>query len=210
MNMIKGTIHRGAKTTPTTREDIQKSSLSLRQLSRQYKVTRGTVRKWKTRDSVEDKSHQPHQLHTTLTRDQEAIVVYLRKKFLLPLDDLFVTTRALIHPDVSRSGLHRCLIRHDLAALEQVKVALPKRSGIKKVAPKISHDNASGLIELVAEDLSELTGEADRGHLFVAIHRPTRWIYLEILTDKKARSVQGFYKRLHQKAPFSIKTLSNL
>ncbi len=208
--MIKGTIYKGARTTATIREDIQKSSLSLRQLSRQYKVTRGTIRKWRSRDFVEDKSHQPHQLHTTLTRDQEAIVVYLRKKFLLPLDDLFVTTRALIHPEVSRSGLHRCLRRHGLSDLDQVRPMFSKSSDRAKTHDRMVDEDEPQLIDLVVEDLSALTGETNKGYLFVAIHRATRWIYLEILADKKARSVQGFHKRLHQKAPFSIKALSNL
>ena len=36
----------------------------------------------------------------------------------------------------------------------------------------------------------------------MAIDRATRWVYLEILNDKSARSAQGFLKRLYDKVPF--------
>lgn len=54
-------------------------------------VTEDTIRRWKGRDSVEDRSHTSHHLQTTLTPAQEAVVVALRKTFWLPLADLLVT-----------------------------------------------------------------------------------------------------------------------
>ena len=46
---------------------------------------------------------------------QEQIVVALRQTLLLPLDDRLVVTREFIHPEVSRSGLNRCLRRHGVS-----------------------------------------------------------------------------------------------
>ena len=46
------------------------------------------------------------------------MVVELRKTLLLPLDDLLVVTREFIHPEVSRSGLDRCLRRHGVSDLK--------------------------------------------------------------------------------------------
>ena len=55
-------------------------------------------------------------MQTTLTPAQEVVVVMeLRKTSLLPLDDLLVVTREFIHPEVSRSGLDRCLRRHGVS-----------------------------------------------------------------------------------------------
>jgi hypothetical protein len=82
------------------------------ELAERYNISVATARKWKRRDSPEDLSHRPHKLCTTLTPAQEAIVVALRSLTLLPLDDLVAVVREFIHPDVSRSGLDRCLRRH--------------------------------------------------------------------------------------------------
>ena len=43
------------------------------------------------------------------------MVVHLRRTLLLPLDDLLAVTREFICPNVSRSGLDRCLRRHGQA-----------------------------------------------------------------------------------------------
>jgi hypothetical protein len=51
-------------------------------------MTLPTSQKWKLRDNVEDRSHRPHKLNTTLSEVQELIVVALRQMLLLPLDDL--------------------------------------------------------------------------------------------------------------------------
>jgi hypothetical protein len=50
-------------------------------------------------------------LATTLTKAQEAVAVKLRR-MLPPLGDLLAVTREFLNPDVSRSGLDRCLLRH--------------------------------------------------------------------------------------------------
>jgi hypothetical protein len=51
------------------------------------------------------------------------VVVQLRRLLLLPLDDLLAVTREFLNPDVSRSGLDRCLRRHGVSNL---KALLPK------------------------------------------------------------------------------------
>ncbi|QJD29668.1 hypothetical protein [Methylococcus geothermalis] len=56
------------------------------------------MQKWRRRTSVEDASHRPPTLHTTLTPAQEAIVIYLRQHLLLPLDDLLAVTRECLNP----------------------------------------------------------------------------------------------------------------
>ncbi|ROQ92366.1 hypothetical protein EDC27_2074, partial [Desulfosoma caldarium] len=48
-------IHKRARTTPAIRKEIQQSTLSERALATQYGITRATVRKWKHRDSCEDR-----------------------------------------------------------------------------------------------------------------------------------------------------------
>ena len=76
-----------------------------------YGISEQTVWKWRKRDGVHDLSHTPHRLQTTLTPAQEAVAVALRTTLLLPLDDLLAVVREFLNPDVSRSGLDRCLRR---------------------------------------------------------------------------------------------------
>jgi hypothetical protein len=86
-------LHKNARTTPAVRREIQQSAQSDRALAQQYGITRDTARKWKQRDTVEDASHRPHTLRTTLTPAQKAVVVDLRTTLRLSLDDLLVVTR---------------------------------------------------------------------------------------------------------------------
>jgi transposase-like protein len=97
-------LHSQARTTHLIRAEIRASTLSQAELARRYNVTRQTIRKWQDRDSPADGSHCPKRMYTTLTPDQERIVVELRKTLLLPTDDLLAVTLEFINPAVSRSG----------------------------------------------------------------------------------------------------------
>ncbi len=98
-------LHKNAATTPAIRQKISHSKEPVAVLAARYAVSEDTVRRWRERDSFEDRSHTAHQLQTTLTRAQEIVVVELRRMLLLPLDDLLAITREFLNPHVSRSGL---------------------------------------------------------------------------------------------------------
>ena len=57
---------------------------------------------------------------TSLSIEEEAIVVASRKHTLLPLDDCLYGLQATI-PHLSRSSLHRCLQRHGISRLPDVE-----------------------------------------------------------------------------------------
>ena len=190
-------LHSQARTTPAVRREIQASPLSDRQLARKHGLTRATVRKWRHRTSVEDASHRPHTLHTTLSPAQEAIVVYLRQQLLLPLDDLLVVTREFLNPHVSRSGLDRCLRRHGVASLKALQPT-------PKAKPhKAFKDYGPGFVHIDAKYLPAIGGEPRR-YLFVAIDRATRWVHVALKRDRTARSAKAFLKAAVQAAPFRI------
>ena len=67
-------------------------------LAARFGVTAQTIYKWRKRDSVEDRSHTPHRLQTTLTPAQEAAAVALRKTLLVSLDDLLAVVREFLNP----------------------------------------------------------------------------------------------------------------
>ncbi len=114
-------LHKNATTTPATRRYIQSSNLPVRRLARELGVSEDTIRRWKKRTDVEDRPHTAHRLQTNLTPFQEAVVVELRRTLMLPLDDLLAVVREFITPNVSRSGLDRCLRRHGLGSLKAMQ-----------------------------------------------------------------------------------------
>uniref|UniRef100_A0A3B0M0T5 Transposase n=1 Tax=Arsenophonus endosymbiont of Trialeurodes vaporariorum TaxID=235567 RepID=A0A3B0M0T5_9GAMM len=78
------------------------------------------------RDGVEDHSHIPHRLQTTMSPAQEAVAVFLLKTLFLPLDDLLAVVREFLNPVASRSGLNRCLRRHGVGNVREMKQEAPK------------------------------------------------------------------------------------
>jgi len=65
---------------------------------------------------------------------------------LLPLDDLLAVTHEFIHPAVSRSGLDRCLRRHEISTL---KALMPQEEGAKTPV-KIFKAYAAGFVHVDA------------------------------------------------------------
>jgi len=193
-------LHKNARTTPAVRRELQQSMLSERALAQKHGLARTTVRKWQGRASVDDASHRPHTLHTTLTPAQEAIVVYLRTALLLPLDDLLAVTREFLNPAVSRSGLDRCLRRHGVANLKALHPT-PDQPAIKPFKAY-----APGFVHVDVKYLPALEGEPRR-YLFVAIDRATRWVYVALKKDRTAHSAKAFLKAVSEATPFRITKL---
>jgi len=113
--------HANATTTPEMRAFIHESDLPTAVLARLLKVSESTVRKWRKRESMSDASHVPKQLNTTLSEAQEYVVVELRTRLLLSLDELLVVCKQFINPHVSRAGLQRCLKRHGVSRLADME-----------------------------------------------------------------------------------------
>jgi transposase-like protein len=196
-------LHRNARTTPAIRRELQTSTKSDRELAREYQLNRGTVHKWRRREGTGDASHRPHRLYTTLSPVQEQIVVALRQTLLLPLDDLLAVTREFIHPEVSRSGLNRCLRRHGVSNLRDL---IPQAEGQAQPV-KTFKDYAPGFVHVDVKYLPRMPDEAAHQYLFVAIDRASRWVYVEVLPEKTAAQAHAFLNRLVDKAPFTIEKI---
>ena len=113
--------HANATTTPEMRAFIHESDLPTAVLARLLKTSESTVRKWRQRESVTDGSHVPKQLNTTLSEAQEYVVVELRTRLLLSLDELLAVCKQFINVNVSRAGLQRCLKRHGVSRLADMQ-----------------------------------------------------------------------------------------
>ncbi len=97
-------LHQRATTTHAIREDLQRSTESVAALSRRYGINPKTVRKWRSRTSVEDVRMGPKAARSTsLTPLEEAAAITFRQKTLLPLDDCLHALQR--DPDRRRQGL---------------------------------------------------------------------------------------------------------
>lgn len=196
-------IHPQARTTPRTRLEMNISTAALTELAQTYNVTVATARKWRGRQDMQDRSHRPNTLHTTLTPGQEAVAVELRRMLLLPLDDLLVLVREFINPAVSRSGLDRCLRRHGVNRLADL---MPQTEG-DGATPKTFKDYEPGFVHVDIKYLPRMPDESHRRYLFVGIDRATRWVYFRTYRDQSEASSTDFARRLKRAAPMIIKKL---
>ena len=194
-------LHSQATTTPKIRAKIQASDEPAWVLAERFGTTEQTVWKWRKRDSVQDRSHTAHRLQTTLTLAQEAVAVSLRKTLLVSLDDLLAVVREFLNPDVSRSGLDRCLRRHGVGNLRDLKVkdARPKHSGFKAYEP--------GYIHIDVKYLPQMEDQTSRRYLFVAIDRATRWVFIRIYNNKTVANARRFLRDLERACPIRIRTI---
>jgi hypothetical protein len=112
------------------------------------------------------------------------VAVALRKTPLVSPDDLLAMVREVLNPNASRSGLDRCLRRHGVGNLRdlQAKTARPKRSGFKACEP--------GYLPIDVTYLPQMADESSRCHLFVAIDRATRWVFIRIFKAKTAANAR--------------------
>ena len=89
-------LHGSARTIEVVRRAIQHSEESLSALARRHGVNPKMIAKWKTRTSCADLPTSPQDPRSTsLSIEEEAVVVALRRHTLLPLDDcLYALPRA--------------------------------------------------------------------------------------------------------------------
>ena len=189
-------LHANATTTPKQRAYIQASAASTAQLARELGVSERTVERWRGRDSVEDRSHVPHTLHTSVSPVEERLVTELRAELGLSLDDIVEVMKRCVRPELSRSAVHRCLQRHGLSAPEKRKA--PPAGAFNVETP-------AGFIHLDVKHLPRLRKQ--RAYAFVAIDRATRFVHLEIWPDRSGATAAGFLERFLAAFPLPVHTV---
>src|SRR3982751_6932178 len=124
---MAGVLHGSARTTPRIRAELQASQEATRVLAVRYGLNPKTVAKWRKRTTTADQPMGPKRPRsTTLTEAEEAIVVEFRRRTLLLLDDGLGCLRESI-PKLTRSALHRCLVRHGITRLPKDEEKTSKR-----------------------------------------------------------------------------------
>jgi len=109
-------LHKNAKTNYVIRLTIKQSLEPVLRLANKYHLSWQTVKKWKERDTVEDKSSRPHRLGISLTREEEDLILFERKKFKKTVEEIFFSVEGII-PNIYPVKIYRCLVRHGLSVL---------------------------------------------------------------------------------------------
>jgi transposase-like protein len=122
-------LHGSARATPRVRGELQAAQGSTRALAARFGLNPKTVAKWRRRTSTSDLAMGPRRpCSSVLTEAEEALVVEFRRRTLLPLDDVLGCLRDAI-PKLTRSALHRCLMRHGISRLPRDDERASKRKG---------------------------------------------------------------------------------
>ncbi len=118
-----------------------------------------------------------------------------RQHTLLPLDDCLYALQPTI-PHLTRSSLHRCLQRHGISRLPEVKGDKPVRRKFKSYPIGYFHI-----------DIAEVQTAEGKLSLFVAIDRTSKFAYAE-LHEKAGKMVAAqFLRSLMAAAPYPIHTV---
>lgn len=186
--------HAQARTTAAIREQIQQARGSATELAKRFGVSAQTIRKWRRRDSVHDRSHRPHRLQTCLNGSQENLVVLIRRALRLPLDDLLGVVRQFILPEISRSALDRTLRRRGVSRLAALRPIVGT-----------ADDSDSMLISVLAPTAAGLSNSTAK--LLLGTHPVTRWTYAVAFNPLDPVSVEQCFAQLAAAAPFELTEL---
>ena len=179
-------LHGCARTTAAVRRAIQSSEESLIALAERYDINPKTVHKWRKRSSVVDAPMGPKPCSTTLSEEQEAIVVAFRKHTLLPLDDCLYALQATI-PQLTRSALHRCFQRHGINRLPDLDGQRPAKKKFKVYPIGYFH-----------VDLTEVRTAEGKLYLFVAIDRTSKFAFTRLVERATRREAADFLQELKE------------
>ena len=225
--------HANATTTPEMRAFIRESDLPTAVLARLLKISEATVRKWRERENIDDASHKPKKLNTTLSPAQEYVVVELRKRFLFSIDELLAICQSFINADVTRSGLQRCLKRHGVSKLSDLKHGVEQDADelppMQPVTVPIEDKEAQAALhaEVNPEIMKAVLGDDEvvnvevhklphfdgddenkkHRRLLVANDPDSKWVYVDIYDGDEKEAAERYMSHVLNNAPFHIRKI---
>jgi hypothetical protein len=129
---------------------------------------------------------------TVLSAEDEAIILAFRRHTLLPLDDCLYALQPTI-PRLTRSSLHRCLQRHDISRLPQVKGDKPDKKTFKTYPIGYFHI-----------DIAEVRTAEGKLYLYVAIDRTSKFTFVQLVKKTGRTSASAFPMALIKAVPYKI------
>jgi transposase InsO family protein len=189
-------LHGSARTTPRVRAELQRAQEATRSLAARYGLNPKTVAKWRRRTTTVDQRMGPARPRSTvLTEAEEAIVVEFRRRTLLPLDDVLGCLRETI-PKLSRSALHRCLVRHGISRLPQGEEKASRRKPF-----------AETKIGFVHIDVCELRSAQGKLFMFLAIDRVSKFVHVEFFDANTKANGAAFLREVVEVFPYRLHTV---
>ncbi|WP_026988932.1 IS481 family transposase [Fodinicurvata sediminis] len=189
-------LHSCATTTHAIRAAIQRSEASAAKLRQTYGINPKTVLKWRKRATVTDRQTGPKEpASSVLSLEEEAVIVAFRRHTLLPLDDCLYALQPTI-PHLTRSSLHRCLQRHGISRLPDVKGEKPAKRKFKRYPIGYFHI-----------DIAELRTGEGKIYLFVAIDRTSKFAFVQLVRKAGKMAAAQFLRDLVDAVPYQIHTV---
>ena len=189
-------LHGCATTTHAVRAAIQRSKASVPQIAERYGLNEKTVRKWRSRKTVEDTAMGPRNPRSTvLSPEQEAACVAFRRHTLLPLDDCLYALQDSI-PELTRSSLHRLYQRQGISRLPDMKSEAEPKKAFKAYP-----------IGYIHIDIAEVRTDEGKLHMFVAIDRTSKFVFVRLEEKATRATACQFLRDLIEAIPYKIHTV---
>ena len=189
-------LHGCATTTHAVRAAIQRSKASVPQIAERYGLNEKTVRKWRSRKTVEDTAMGPKNPRSTvLSPEQEAACVAFRRHTLLPLDDCLYALQDSI-PELTRSSLHRLYQRQGISRLPDMKSEAEPKKAFKAYP-----------IGYIHIDIAEVRTDEGKLHMFVAIDRTSKFVFVRLEEKATRATACQFLRDLIEAIPYKIHTV---
>jgi transposase InsO family protein len=153
--------------------------------------------KWRKRITTTDRPMGPARLRSSVQSEEaeEAIVVEFRRRILLPLDDVLGCLRETI-PQLSRSALHRCLVRHGISRLPRDDEKASKRKPF-----------AAMRVGYVHIDVCELRLAHGKLFMFLAIDRVSKFAHIAFLDANTKANGAAFLREVVDVIPYRLHTV---
>jgi transposase-like protein len=171
-------LHKNAKTNYRIRKHIQSSTEPLAVLARRFNLSWLTVRKWKERRFIEDKTSRPQNLRISLTQEQEDLILFERKKFKKSIEEIYLTLETVI-PNLYPVKIYRCLARYGLSVLPEELIKAERQ--IKRF-----RRYTIGFLHIDTFYAPKINGK--RWYVFTCIDRVSKIAYLWV-TDRKTKEM---------------------
>lgn len=187
-------LHQNAKTNYAIRREIQSSSQSIAFLARKFNLSWLTVKKWKERELVEDKSSRPEKLRISLTKYQEDLILFERKKFKKSIEEIYLTLEEII-PNLYPVKVFRCLARYGLSVLPEELVKAERQ--IKRF-----RKYSIGFLHIDTLYVPKINKK--RWYIFTCIDRVSKIAFIQIAERKTKKMGALFLKRVLDFYPYPI------
>jgi transposase InsO family protein len=191
---MKQHLHSNAKTTYKIRREIKHSKDSISSLARRYNLSWMTVKKWKDRDSIEDKSSIPNKLNTSLSRYEEDMILFERRVYKKTIDEIYVCLRARI-PSLYPMKIYRVLRRYGLNVLPSEYV---------KEDRKCKEFNKYTIGYLHIDTVYTPKINKKRYYIFACIDRISKLAYIWLANRKNMNNGRKFLERVIGFYPYKI------